>query len=249
MPVLNLDMEEDSREAIHRLGMVLEDVYEKEFDAGLGNGGLGRLAACFLDSMATMAIPAKGYGIRYEYGIFNQEIEDGQQVEKPDHWLFRGNPWETPRLGAMQIVRFYGRTVSYTDEQGHYRVKWVDTEDVRAVPYETPVPGYHNDTVNLLTLWAVKAGERFNLEYFNDGDYLKAVAQQEADETISKVLYPSDNTAVGKELRLKQQYFFASASLQEILNEFLEDHDDFAIFSDKVAIQLNDTHPALPFRN
>ena len=243
--VLNLDMEEDARDAIHRLGMVLEDVYEQEFDAGLGNGGLGRLAACFLDSMATMAVPAKGYGIRYEYGIFNQEIEDGQQVEKPDHWLFRGNPWETPRLGCMQTVRFYGRTVPYTGERGNYRVNWVDTEDVLAVPYETPVPGYHNNTVNLLTLWAVKAGERFNLDYFNDGDYLKAVEQQESDETISKVLYPNDNVAVGKELRLKQQYFFASASLQEILQEFMEDHDDLSIFPEKVAIQLNDTHPAI----
>jgi len=243
--VLNLDMEPNARKAIHDLGMVLEDVYEQEFDAGLGNGGLGRLAACFLDSMATMAIPAKGYGIRYEYGIFNQEIENGQQVEKPDHWLFRGNPWETPRMGRLQTVRFYGRTLSHRDEQGHYRVEWVDTEDVFAVPYETPVPGYHNDTVNLLTLWAVKAGERFNLGYFNDGDYLKAVEQQEADETISKVLYPGDSTAVGKELRLKQQYFFASASLQEILQEFLKDHDDLALFPQKVAIQLNDTHPSI----
>ena len=243
--VLNLDMEEGSREAIHKLGMVLEDIYEQEFDAGLGNGGLGRLAACFLDSMATMAIPAKGYGIRYEYGIFNQEIKDGQQVEKPDHWLFRGNPWETPRLGCVQTVRFYGRTVPYTGEQGNFRVDWVDTEDVLAVPYETPVPGYHNDTVNLLTLWSVKAGERFNLDYFNDGDYLKAVERQEADETISKVLYPNDNTAVGKALRLKQQYFFASASLQEILQEFLKDHGDLSLFPDKVAIQLNDTHPSI----
>jgi glycogen phosphorylase len=243
--VLNLDMEPDAREAIHGLGMVLEDVYEQEFDAGLGNGGLGRLAACFLDSMATMAIPAKGYGIRYEYGIFNQEIENGQQVEKPDHWLFRGNPWETPRLGRLQTVRFYGRTVSYRDEAGNYRVDWLDTEDVLAVPYETPVPGYHNNTVNLLTLWSVKAGERFNLDYFNDGDYLKAVEQQEADETISKVLYPGDSTVVGKELRLKQQYFFASASLQEILQEFLKNHKDFTLFPQKVAIQLNDTHPSI----
>ena len=243
--VLNLDMEPGAREAIHGLGMVLEDVYEQEFDAGLGNGGLGRLAACFLDSMATLSMPAKGYGIRYEYGIFNQEIEEGQQVEKPDHWLFSGNPWETPRLGNLQTVRFYGRTVSRTDEDGNYRVTWVDTEDVLAVPYETPVPGYHNDTVNLLTLWAVKAGERFNLDYFNDGDYLKAVEQQEADETISKVLYPDDRTTVGKALRLKQQYFFASASLQEIIQEFLATHEDFLLLPSKVAIQLNDTHPSI----
>ena len=243
--VLNLDIEEDAREGIRRLGMVLEDVYEQEYDAGLGNGGLGRLAACFLDSMATMALPAKGYGIRYEYGIFNQLIKKGQQVEEPDHWLFRGNPWETPRLGRVQSVHFYGRTESHIDEKGNYRVNWVDTEEVLAVPYEMPVPGYHNNTVNLLTLWAVKAGDHFNLEYFNHGDYLKAVEQQEANETISKVLYPNDSMEVGKELRLKQQYFFAAASLQEILQEFLEDHQDLSMLPEKAAIQLNDTHPAI----
>jgi len=243
--VLNLDMEEEAREAIRELGVVLEDVYEAEHDAGLGNGGLGRLAACFLDSMATLDIPAKGYGIRYEYGIFNQLIEDGYQVEKPDYWLFRGNPWETPRVERMQRVRFYGRTRSYVDQEGRYRVDWIDTDDVFALPHEIPIPGYHTQTVNLLTLWSVRAGEEFNLEYFNDGDYLKAVEQQTASENISKVLYPNDSVVAGKELRLKQEYFFASASLQEILQNYLTDHNDLSLIPDRVAIQLNDTHPSI----
>ena len=243
--ILNLDMEEEAREAVRQLGMVLEDVYEAEHDAGLGNGGLGRLAACFLDSMATLNIPAKGYGIRYEYGIFNQLIEDGFQVEKPDYWLFRGNPWETPRVEKLQQVKFYGHTRSHVDDAGEYRVEWVETEDVFALPHEIPVPGYHTKTVNLLTLWSARAGEEFNLEYFNDGDYLKAVEQQTAGENISKVLYPNDNIEAGKELRLKQEYFFASASLQEIVVNYIEDHDDLSFIPDRVAIQLNDTHPAI----
>ena len=243
--ILNLDMEEEAREAIRELGAVLEDVYEAEHDAGLGNGGLGRLAACFLDSMATLDIPAKGYGIRYEYGIFNQLIEEGYQVEKPDYWLFRGNPWETPRVERMQPVQFYGRTRSYMDETGRYRVDWIETDDVFALPHEIPIPGYHTQTVNLLTLWSVRAGEEFNLKYFNDGDYLKAVEEQTASENISKVLYPNDNITAGKELRLKQEYFFASASLQEILQNYLDDHDDLSLIPDRVAIQLNDTHPCI----
>ncbi|MBU0733039.1 MAG: glycogen/starch/alpha-glucan phosphorylase [Pseudomonadota bacterium] len=243
--ILNLDIEEEAREAVRQMGMVLEDVYEEEHDAGLGNGGLGRLAACFLDSMATLNIPAKGYGIRYEYGIFNQLIKDGFQVEKPDYWLFRGNPWETPRVERMQRVRFYGHTRPYTDEDGKYRVDWVETDEIYALPHEIPIPGYHTETVNLLTLWSVRAGDEFNLEYFNHGDYLKAVEQQTADENISKVLYPNDNIAAGKELRLKQEYFFASASLQEILDSYLREHNDVSHLPDHVAIQLNDTHPAI----
>ena len=243
--ILNLDMEEEARQAIRDLGVVLEDVYEAEYDAGLGNGGLGRLAACFLDSMATLNIPAKGYGIRYEYGIFNQLIENGYQVERPDHWLSRGNPWETPRMERMQRVRFYGRVQSGVDDTGRYRAYWLDTDDILALPHEIPIPGYHTDTVNLLTLWSVRAGEEFNLQYFNDGDYLKAVEAQTESENISKVLYPNDNIMAGKELRLKQEYFFASASLQEILQNYLEEHDDLGLIPDRVAIQLNDTHPAI----
>jgi glycogen/starch/alpha-glucan phosphorylase-like protein len=152
--IVNLDIEHEAREAIRKLGMVLEDAYEQEYDAGLGNGGLGRLAACFLDSMATLNLPAKGYGIRYEYGIFNQMIENGYQIEQPDYWLYRGNPWETPRIDSMQTVQFYGRTHHQVDHTGKLRVEWVDTDNVQAVPYETPIPGYRTDTVNLLTLWS-----------------------------------------------------------------------------------------------
>jgi starch phosphorylase len=243
--IVNLDIEHEAREAIRKLGMVLEDAYEQEYDAGLGNGGLGRLAACFLDSMATLNLPAKGYGIRYEYGIFNQMIEDGNQIEQPDYWLYRGNPWETPRIDRMQTIRFYGRTHHRKDDSGKLRVEWVDTDNVQAVPYETPIPGYRTDTVNLLTLWSARATNEFNLEYFNHGDYMRAVAQKAGSETISKVLYPNDTIIEGRELRLRQEYFFVSASLQEILQDFLQRFDNLMQFPDKVAIQLNDTHPCI----
>jgi starch phosphorylase len=243
--VVNLDIEHEAREAIRELGMVLEDAYEQEYDAGLGNGGLGRLAACFLDSMATLDLPAKGYGIRYEYGIFNQVIENGYQIEQPDYWLYRGNPWETPRIDSMQAVQFYGRTHHRVDRTGKLRVEWVDTDNVQAVPYETPIPGYRTDTVNLLTLWSARATNEFNLEYFNHGNYMRAVEQQAGSETISKVLYPNDTIFEGKELRLKQEYFFVSASLQEILQDFLQQFENLMLFPDKVAIQLNDTHPSI----
>ncbi|MBW2412513.1 MAG: glycogen/starch/alpha-glucan phosphorylase, partial [Deltaproteobacteria bacterium] len=214
-------------------------------DAGLGNGGLGRLAACFLDSMATLNLPAKGYGIRYEYGIFNQVIENGNQIEQPDYWLYRGNPWETPRIDRMQTVKFYGRTHHRMDDTGKLRVAWLDTDNVQAVPYETPIPGYRTDTVNLLTLWSARATDEFNLEYFNHGDYLRAVEQKAGSETISKVLYPNDTIIEGMELRLKQEYFFVAASLQEIMHDFLQRFDNLMQFPDKVAIQLNDTHPCI----
>ncbi len=243
--VVNLDIEHEAREAIRELGMVLEDAYEQEYDAGLGNGGLGRLAACFLDSMATLDLPAKGYGIRYGYGIFNQVIENGYQIEQPDYWLYRGNPWETPRIDSMQAVQFYGRTHHRVDRTGKLRVEWVDTDNVQAVPYETPIPGYRTDTVNLLTLWSARATNEFNLEYFNHGNYMRAVEQQAGSETISKVLYPNDTIFEGKELRLKQEYFFVSASLQEILQDFLQQFENLMLFPDKVAIQLNDTHPSI----
>jgi starch phosphorylase len=243
--IVNLDIEHEAREAIRKLGMVLEDAYEQEYDAGLGNGGLGRLAACFLDSMATLNLPAKGYGIRYEYGIFNQMIENGYQIEQPDYWLYRGNPWETPRIDSMQTVQFYGRTHHQVDHTGKLRVEWVDTDNVQAVPYETPIPGYRTDTVNLLTLWSARATNEFNLAYFNHGDYMRAVEQKAGSETISKVLYPNDTIIEGKELRLKQEYFFVSASLQEILRDFLQRIENLMRLPDKAAIQLNDTHPGI----
>ncbi len=243
--VINLNIEDAARAAMHEFGMVLEQVYEEEHDAGLGNGGLGRLAACFLDSLATLGIPACGHGIRYEYGIFNQAIEDGRQVEHPDYWLFRGNPWETPRPEAIRRVRFYGRTRAFTDEHGRYRVEWLGTEDLFAMPYETLVPGFRNHVVNPLILWSAKSTEEFNLDYFNHGDYVRAVQQKDSSETISKVLYPNDNFSSGRELRLKQQYFFVSASLQKIVEDFLAHHTSLDLLPDKVAIHLNDTHPSI----
>ncbi len=243
--ISNIQVEEESRRAVQNLGALLEDVYELEYAPALGNGGLGRLAACFLDSMATMGIAGYGYGIRYEYGMFNQIIQNGWQMEKPDNWLYQGNPWEIRRGHRTTRVKFYGRSRPFVDNQGRYRVEWVDTEDVLAVPYAQFVPGYANNTVNLLTLWSARATDEFNLDYFNHGDYIKAVTNKEQSETISKVLYPNDNMFVGRELRLKQQYFLVSASLQEIVKYYLDDHPNFDSFCDKTAIQLNDTHPSL----
>ncbi len=243
--VLNLDIEGESRQVLRQLGMVLEDIYELEHDAGLGNGGLGRLAACFLDSLATLGIPGCGYGIRYEYGIFNQLIEDGRQVEQPDYWLFRGNPWETPRPEQICRVRFYGRVEHRIDHQGRLRSQWLGTEDVLALPYEILIPGFRNHQATALILWSARATDEFNLEYFNDGDYVRAVEAKNTSETISKVLYPKDHSHAGRELRLKQQYFFVSASLQRILNEFFQQHDNLEFLPDQTAIHLNDTHPAV----
>jgi starch phosphorylase len=248
--VLNLGLEEPLREALQDLGYRMEDLAEQEADAGLGNGGLGRLAACFLDSMATLALPAYGYGIRYEYGIFFQRIRDGAQVETPDSWLRYGNPWEVERPEYLYPVSFYGRVHSWTDEQGCLRFDWRDTRQVMAMAYDTPVPGYRNDTVNNLRLWAAKSTREFDLEYFNHGDYERAVADKAQSETISKVLYPNDNVFEGRELRLKQEYFFVSATLQDILRRYRKTggkngNGRYADFADQVAIQLNDTHPAI----
>ncbi|MFH2000980.1 MAG: glycogen/starch/alpha-glucan family phosphorylase, partial [Planctomycetota bacterium] len=243
--VINMDLEEDSRTALRVLGEVLEDVYDQEHDAALGNGGLGRLAACFLDSMATLGLPAAGYGIRYDFGMFNQVIEDGNQIEKPDSWLFRGNPWETRRPDEMVCVRFFGNTRHYQDQQGRYCVAWENTEDVMALPYESLIPGYRNDIANPLILWTAKPTEEFNLDYFNHGDYFQAVRQKVESEVISRVLYPNDNVDLGRELRLKQQYFFVSASIQRILNDFLAHGGSLSNLPDKVAIHLNDTHPTV----
>jgi glycogen phosphorylase len=243
--ILALEVEDDVRDGIHTLGMVLEDVYEEEFDPGLGNGGLGRLAACYLDSLATCGYPACGYGIRYDFGIFRQEIRDGWQVEHPDNWLMMGNPWENARPSERQRIGVGGRTVHRYDDNGKLRVDWVDTGTVYAVPYEIPVPGFQNGVVNPLILWGAVSDDVFNLGYFNHGDYLRAVAEKERDESVSKVLYPSDNTSAGRELRLRQQYFFVSATLQRIVDEYLGQHEDLLAFPDKNAIHLNDTHPAI----
>lgn len=243
---LNLGVKEELAEGLKALGHELETIQEMETDAALGNGGLGRLAACFLDSMATLNVPGMGYGIRYEYGMFNQRIENGQQVEYPDNWLRYGNPWEFQRPERMYPVRFGGHVVDLPTGHGHaVEHRWVDTETVMGMAYDVPIPGYATETVNNLRLWAAKAPREFDLESFNAGDYIGAVQEKEVVESLSKVLYPNDSSAMGKELRLKQEYFFVSASIQDILHRFLADHSDLSKLPEKVAIQLNDTHPAI----
>ncbi len=242
---LNLGMEQSLRDGLQAFGRNMEDVEETEIDAALGNGGLGRLAACFLDSMATLDLPGQGYGIRYEYGMFNQRIKNGEQVERPDNWLRFGNPWEFQRPERMYPVKFFGHVVQFSDDDGDIEHHWVDAETVMAMAYDVPIPGYNTSTVNNLRLWAAKAAREFNLESFNAGDYLSAVHDKNISESLSKVLYPNDSSAVGKELRLRQEYFFVSASIQDILFHFLEEHSDWNQLPDKVAIQLNDTHPAV----
>lgn len=243
--LINLGLYGEASKAVKELGYSLEELREKEWDAGLGNGGLGRLAACFMDSLATMEIPAVGYGIRYDYGIFFQNIKNGYQVETPDNWLRLGNIWEFPRPEYSYLVNFYGRTEVYHDAAGQTRRRWVDAEEIVAMAYDTPVPGYNNNTVNNLRLWSAKSTREFDLNYFNDGDYIKAVAAKSVSENITKVLYPNDNNFEGKELRLKQEYFFVSATIQDIIRRYKNEHKDFSEFSDQVAIQLNDTHPAI----
>ena len=244
--LLNLGIEDETAEALSRLGLELEDVYEREHDAGLGNGGLGRLAACFLDSCATLALPVIGYGIRYRYGMFHQRIENGYQVEEPDAWLREGFPWEIERIEFAQTVQFGGRSSVYTDSAGHTRHAWVDTQDVLAIPFDIPIPGYKNDIVNTLRLWSASATDEFDLEQFNAGGYADAVASQNEAENITMVLYPNAETENGQELRLRQQYFLASASLQDQLRNRLEHiGQDFSDFADQHCIQLNDTHPAI----
>uniref|UniRef100_A0A3P9H4G4 Alpha-1,4 glucan phosphorylase n=1 Tax=Oryzias latipes TaxID=8090 RepID=A0A3P9H4G4_ORYLA len=246
--MINLGLQNACDEAIYQLGLDLEELEEIEEDAGLGNGGLGRLAACFLDSMATLGLAAYGYGIRYEFGIFNQKICNGWQVEEADDWLRYGNPWEKARPEYMLPVHFYGRVQA--TESG---MQWTDTQVVLAMPYDTPVPGYHNNTVNTMRLWSAKAPDDFNLQNFNVGDYIQAVLDRNLAENISRVLYPNDNFFEGKELRLKQEYFVVAATLQDIIRRFKSSkfgsrepvRTSFETFPDKVAIQLNDTHPAL----
>lgn len=243
--ILNIGFEEEVRKACSEAGIDLSKVRDMEFDAALGNGGLGRLAACFLDSMATIGLPGYGMGIRYEYGMFNQKIENGWQVEHPDNWLRYGNPWEFPRPEVLHPVKFHGHVVQYNDDNGNLHSHWIDTDDVMAMAYDTPVPGYGLNTVNNMRLWSAKATRDFDLKYFNEGNYIKAVGDKNESENLSKVLYPDDTTAMGRELRLKQQYFFVSASLQDILFRFQKHHDTFDELPDKVAIQLNDTHPSI----
>lgn len=243
--LINLGMYDEFREAMTSLGYDFESIVDDEQDAGLGNGGLGRLAACFLDSMATMSIPAYGYGIRYEYGIFRQKIIDGAQVERPDNWLRYRNPWEMDRQEHLHPVKFYGRVVTTTNREGRTEHNWVDTEEVMAMAYDTPIPGYRNTTVNTMRLWSAKSSREFDLKFFNEGNYIRAVEKKMLSENISKVLYPADNVIEGKELRFKQEYFLASATVHDVIYRFKKKHSDLRLLPDKVAIQLNDTHPAL----
>lgn len=223
----------------------LEEIRDLEHDMGLGNGGLGRLAACYLDSMATLELPAFGYGIRYEFGIFEQQVQNGWQVENPDNWLTYGNPWEILRRELIYRIKFFGRADVRRDEKGKLIFDWTDTDDVLAVAYDVPVPGYKNNTVNNLRLWQAKATSEFSFHDFNSGNYIAAVENKNLSENISKVLYPNDTIVEGKFLRLKQQYFFSSATLQDIIRKYKINHKTFDKFADKTAIQLNDTHPVI----
>ena len=240
--LLNLGLDAATRKALEQLGLDLEELADIENDAGLGNGGLGRLAACFLDSCASLQLPVTGYGIRYEYGMFRQLIESGYQLEEPDHWLRNGNVWELERPELTTRILFGGRTVM--DER--QRVRWIDTQDVLAIPFDVPVPGFENGTVNTLRLWKAAATDEFGLSEFNAGDYTEAVRAKNMAENITMVLYPNDASENGKELRLRQQYFLASASLQDVVRTWVMRHgSDFSQFAEKNVFQLNDTHPTV----
>jgi starch phosphorylase len=243
--LLYTDLTEPAKAALADYNLTLDDCLAQDPEPGLGNGGLGRLAACFLDSLATLDIPAVGYGIRYEYGIFRQHFEDGWQVESPDEWLLKDYPWELPHSDNLVEVQFYGHTEHYTDAEGCFRVRWRPGQTVRGEPYHLLVPGYGTETVNMLRLWRARASRRFDFQLFDTGDYARAVEEKTFSESISKVLYPNDNTPQGRELRLKQQYFFVACSLHDIIRRFHIRNTDWDHFPQKVAIQLNDTHPVI----
>ncbi len=242
--LINLGIQDQVEEAMKSLGLKLEDMLGQEEEPGLGNGGLGRLAACYLDSLATLEVPSIGYGIRYEFGIFEQRIRNGWQVEMTDKWLRLGNPWEIPRPEIVHEVKFGGRTESY-EEDGAHRVRWVPAEVVCGMAYDMPVPGYKVNTVNLLRLWKAEAIESFDFQAFNQGDYYRAVMHKMASENITKVLYPNDESLQGKRLRLQQQFFFVSCALQDMLRLFFQRSKTLDTFHEKFCAQLNDTHPAI----
>ncbi len=243
--LFNLGLYGETRKAMEELHIDLDELAAEEPDMGLGNGGLGRLAACFLDSLATLEIPAYGYGIRYEFGIFDQEIRDLGQVELPENWLKFGNPWEIARPEYTFNVHYYGKVKEIRQADGSVQFEWCDTSNVVGIAYDVPIVGYGNNTVNTLRLWSARASNEFDLNYFQHGDYLKAVEEKNISENISKVLYPNDEGVEGKELRLKQEYFFVTCSIKDIIRRYLVNHDNFNEFPDKVAIHLNDTHPSL----
>jgi len=245
--LLNLGITDSTEKAMHDYALRLEEVASEEPDAGLGNGGLGRLAACFMDSCAALQLPVVGYGIRYEYGMFRQSIENGYQLEEPDHWLRDDNPWELERPEYTQVIQFGGRSEYYRDADNKQKVRWVDTCDVLAIPYDVPISGYRNHTVNTLRLWKASATNQFNLDEFNKGSYTEAVEAKNDAEHISMVLYPNDSSENGKELRLRQQYFLASASLRDAIRQWerMEDSTDYSLFAEQNVFQMNDTHPTI----
>ena len=243
--LLNLGVLEETRAVLREMGFDLDEMRDTEVDAALGNGGLGRLAACFLDSMATLDIPGYGYGINYEYGLFRQELEDGYQKEKPDNWRAYGDPWEIERADEACVIPIYGRIEHTQDRRGNYNPMWMDWRILVGVPSDIPIAGYGGRTFNFLRLYSARASQDFDMEIFNEGDYLHAVQQKIASETISKVLYPADSFESGRELRLVQEYFLVACSTRDIFRRYLKTHEGFDQFPDKVAIQLNDTHPAL----
>ncbi len=243
--ILKLQLMEPCRQALKSVGLNLEDVAEEEWDPGIGNGGLGRLASCYLDSMATLGIAGYSYGIRYDYGIFFQEFHDGYQVEKCDNWLRNGSAWEFKRQNDLFEVKFYGRTVCHTQPDGVSHFCWEDADNVMALACDYLIPGLGNGRVNNMRLWSAVSSREFNLQDFQNGDYIGAMEAKVLSETISKVLYPKDETSAGKELRLKQQYFLVAATFKDILRRFRRKHSDFATLSEEVAIQLNDTHPSI----
>ncbi len=243
--LINLDLYDTVEQAMADLGLSLSEIMAQEQEPGLGNGGLGRLAACYLDSMATLQIPSLGYGIRYEFGIFKQELQDGWQVEKTDKWLANGNPWEVVRPEWSTAVKLGGYTKAYSDVQGNYRVEWVCDRVVKGVPYDTPILGYKVNTANTLRLWKAEAPDAFDFEAFNQGDYYGAVNSKIVSENISKVLYPNDEHLEGKQLRLEQQYFFVSCSLQDMIRLMQEEGSPLESFPEKYTAQMNDTHPAI----
>jgi starch phosphorylase len=241
----NLGLHESYRDALQKLGTALDDLEENESDAALGNGGLGRLAACFLDSLATLGMPGFGYGLNYDYGLFKQEIHDGKQVEKPDNWLAKGTPWEIKQPDEVCVVPLFGRIEHGQDRHGNYNPMWLDWKVIIGVPYDMPIVGYGGRTVNYLRLYSATSSQDFDMAIFNAGDYLKAVEQKMLSETISKVLYPSDSIESGRELRLIQEYFLVACAIRDIVQRYQEKHTTFQEFPSKVAIQLNDTHPSL----
>jgi len=243
--LISLGMEDLARKAVADFGYDLDDIEEEEWDAGLGNGGLGRLASCYMDSIARLRLPGVGYGIRYDYGIFHQVLKNGYQQERSDNWMRRGNPFEIIRHENIYRIRFYGRSEPYTDILGKKRYRWVDTRDVMAMVCDIMVPGINDGFVTNMRLWIAKSSRGFDLEFFNRGDYIGAVEDKVLSETISRVLYPSDEVEQGRELRLKQQFFFVSATLQDILRQYLAYHQSFSGLPDWAAIQLNDTHPSI----